>query len=307
MFDAQQDQLYQQMITNPDQLELRHLRYFLTVAEELHFRKAAEKLFISQPGLSRQIRQLEEQLGLTLFERNNRNVVLTDAGKYFQQEVTLLIKNLNAIVNHARAVDQGIEGSFNFGYIGSAMQNVIPELLLKIRREFPAIHYDLKEMDNQKQINALLSEDIDIGFVRLERVPAGLQLKSVFEDTFSLVLPENYPISEDNYTDLLPLKDEPFILFDTSYSPTYYDKVMQIFDSSGFTPNIAHKTVHATTIYQLVENRFGVSIVPTALKHGYSFKVKFIELVNLDQRTVLSVAWNQRNRNPILEKILSMI
>lgn len=294
------------MITNIDQLELRHLKYFLAVAEELHFRKAAEKLFISQPGLSRQIRQLEEELHVKLFARNNRNVVLTEAGKYFQNEVIVLFKNLNSIVKHAQSIDAGVEGSFNFGYIGSAMQNVIPELLVKIRTDYPAIHFDLKEMDNQKQINSLLSHDIDIGFVRMENVPTGLSLKPLFEDTFSLVLPKGHHINKNNFRDISQLKDEPFILFDTSYSKTYYDKVMRIFDDSGFTPNISHKTIHATTIYRLVENHFGVSIVPSSLKLGYDLNVKFIELKNIEHRTTLSAVWNKDNRNPILSKILSM-
>lgn len=306
MFDAQQDRLSQGMITKPDQLELRHLRYFHMVAEEMHFRKAADKLYISQPGLSRQIAQLEEELGVKLFDRNNRNVALTEAGRYFLQETQLLLKNLSSIVSHTRSIDKGEEGSFNFGYIGSAMQNVIPELLVKVRKEYPAIHFDLKEMDNQKQIHSLLSHDIDIGFIRMERIPKGLELKPVFEDTFSLVLPKDHPLDETTFADISQLRDEPFILFDTSYSKTYYDKVMRIFDDAGFTPHISHKTVHATTIYRLVENHFGVSIVPSALKLGYDLPVKFIELKNIPHRTTLSAVWNKDNRNPILEKILLM-
>jgi len=288
-------------------MELRHLKYFLAVAEDLHFRKAAERLFISQPGLSRQIKQLEEELGFTLFERTNKKVYLTKAGTFLKKEMALTLKNLDDSINHARLLYEGIEGQINFGYVGSAMQNVIPNLLLKIRGKYPNLHYSLKEMENPEQIDALLLQEIDLGFVRLNRVPMGLNIQPIFEDTFSLVLPKNHLINDDNFKNLLQLKQEPFILFDKSYSPDYYAQVMEIFSDSGFTPSISHNTVHASTIFKLVENNFGIAIVPTTLQLGYKMDIKFIELTKIKQRTVLSVAWNENNRNPILKNILELI
>ena len=289
------------------QIEIRHLRYFLAVAEELHFRKAADKLFVSQPGLSRQIKQMEEELGFALFERSNRRVTLTKAGKYLKDEVEHIIKNLEDTFNHAQLIHEGMEGQISFGYVGSAMQNVIPELLLQIREDYPNIHYSLREMENPEQIDALLLNDVDLAFVRLEKVPKGLDIRPVFEDTFSLVLPKDYDLTHINLESLFQFKNEDFILFDQSYSPAYYEQVMQIFEQSGFQPNISHNTVHASTIFRLVENNLGLSIVPSSLKLGYDMNVKFIELDKIPQRTILSVAWNQDNRNPILGKILTKI
>jgi len=289
------------------QIEIRHLRYFLAVAEELHFRKAADKLFVSQPGLSRQIKQMEEELGFALFERSNKRVTLTKAGKYLKDEVEHIIKNLEDTFDHAQLIHEGMEGQISFGYVGSAMQNVIPELILRIREDYPNIHYSLREMENPEQIDALLLNDVDLAFVRLEKVPKGLDIRPVFEDTFSLVLPENYELEHINLENLVQFKNEDFILFDQSYSPAYYEQVMQIFKQSGFQPNISHNTVHASTIFRLVENNLGLSIVPSSLKLGYDMKVKFIELDKIPQRTVLSVAWNTANRNPILGKILSKV
>ena len=289
------------------QIEIRHLRYFLAVAEELHFRKAADKLFVSQPGLSRQIKQMEEELGFALFERSNKRVTLTKAGKYLKDEVEHIIKNLEDTFDHAQLIHEGMEGQISFGYVGSAMQNVIPELILRIREDYPNIHYSLREMENPEQIDALLLNDVDLAFVRLEKVPKGLDIRPVFEDTFSLVLPENYELEHINLENLVQFKNEDFILFDQSYSPAYYEQVMQIFKQSGFQPNISHNTVHASTIFRLVENNLGLSIVPSSLKLGYNMKVKFIELDKISQRTILSVAWNTANRNPILGKILSKV
>jgi DNA-binding transcriptional LysR family regulator len=141
----------------------------------------------------------------------------------------------------------------------------------------------------------------------LDKVPKGLQIRPVFEDTFSLVLPVHHHVSHDNFTDLSSLKEEPFILFDQSYSPAYYEQVMQIFKHSGFHPLISHNTVHASTIFRLVENNLGISIVPTSLLLGYDMNIKSIELNKIPQRTVLSVAWNGSNRNPILSKIMTKI
>jgi len=290
-----------------NQIEIRHLKYFLAVAEELHFRKAAERLFISQPGLSRQIKQLEESLGTRLFERNNRKVLLTSAGVYLKNETQVHLKHLDHMLKHTKLLDAGLEGQLKLGYVGSAMQNFIPDLLLKFRKLHPTIHFKLTELDNQQQIESLISHDIDLGFIRLDHVPKGLTTKTVLEDTFSLVLPENHNISKENFKGLLQLKDEPFILFEKSYSPAYFEKVMQLFEQSGFQPIVSHTSVNASTIFRLVENNFGISIVPTSLQLGYAMDIQFIELVNVPQRTVLSAVWNSDNRNPVLRKMLELL
>jgi len=288
-------------------MELRHINYFLAVAEDLHFRKAADRLFISQPGLSRQIKQLEKELGFLLFERNNRKVSLTKAGAYLKQEFSMALKNLDTVIQHAKLLDEGNEGQINFGYVGSAMQNVLPDLLVRMREKNPNLHFGFKEMENPDQIKALLLQEIDLGFVRLNKIPNGLKIKPIFKDTFSLVLPKNHPVDSINFKSLNQLKKEEFILFEQSYSPDYYEQVMQIFADSGFTPTISHNTVHASTIFKLVENNFGISIVPTALQFGYDMNIKFIELTKIKQQTVLSVAWNTSNRNPVLKKIVEYL
>lgn len=290
-----------------NQLEFRHYKYFLAVAKELHFRKAAEQLYISQPGLSRQIKQMEEELGIQLFERHNRKVELTKAGRYLQRELITNFKRLDDILNQCKLLSDGIEGNLKLAYVGSAMQKLIPELLLKFRDTNPNVLINLTEIDNQQQIQALLNQEIDLGFVRLERVPKGLEIHSVLEETFSLVLPKKHPINSFNFRDLSQFKEEHFILFDNTYSESYYERVMQIFDDSGFYPTILHSTVNASSIYRLVENNFGISIVPTSLQHGYNLDVKFIELNHIPQRTTLKVVWNIMNTNPILKGFLNVV
>lgn len=292
------------MITISNQLSLRQLEYFISVAEHLHFRKAAESLYITQPGLSRQIKQLENDLGILLLIRDNRKVRLTLAGEYLLEEAKAIIKDLKAAINHTRLLQDGIAGNLKFGYVGSAMQNAVPNLLLEIRKIYPNLLFDLKEMDNNSQIEALLDDDIDLGFIRMDRVPTGIKVKSFLEDTFSLVLPKDHRITPKNFKNLSQLKEEHFILFEKSYSDSYFENIMKLFDEVNFTPIVSHSTVHASSIYRLVENNFGISIVPTALKLGYDMEVKFIELKKSKHRAHLNIAWKEDNRNPSLKNIL---
>lgn len=288
-------------------IELRHFRYFLAVAEELHFKKAANKLYISQPGLSRQIKQMEESLGVQLFSRNNKKVSLTPAGHFLRKEIELVLKNIDDILLRTTFIHEGKAGVIKMGYVGSAMQSVIPELLIRFNETFPNIRFSLSELDNAKQIKALLTMDLDVGFVRLNEVPTDLNIQPIYKETFSIVLPEDHPMTSRKFRNLSQLQDESFIFFEKSYSPVYYERMMSIFEDSGFSPKISHTTVHANTIYSLVENGFGISIIPTSLQIGYDRKVKFIELKNISQRAVLSLVWNKQNRNPTLDRLLKMV
>lgn len=287
------------------QLDLRHIRYFLAVADELHFGRAAERLFISQPGLSRQIKEMEAGLGMPLFERHNRKVSLTNAGRYLHQELGMYLKGLTHLIEHAQLLHAGLLGDLKIGYVGSAMQQIIPDLLLRFRQEAPDVRINLKEMDNQVQVAALLAHDIDLGFVRLARVPRGLEIHPLLTEPFCLVLPKDHPVQTANFTSLLQLQHEPFILFEPAYSPSYYQKIMQIFDDSGFSPIVTHSTIHANSIFKLVENHFGISIIPRSLKTPDNPHIQFIELTEIRQKTVLSVAWHKESRNPILGRFLT--
>ncbi|MDT0605815.1 LysR family transcriptional regulator [Croceitalea rosinachiae] len=288
-------------------MELRHLKYFLTVAEELHYRKAAERLFISQPGLSRQIKQLEELLGTPLFIRDKKKVTLTAAGTYLKKEAEIILAHLKRSSKQVKAIGDGKLGEVRIGFLGSAMQQVIPKMLLQLKDTFPEIHTSLEELSNRAQVNAILKDELDIGFVRLSRIPKGLRVRPVYEDTFSLVLPKDHRLGTDTFKGIHQLADSDFILFSKDYSPLYYDTVMSICEEEGFSPIISHKSVHAQTIFKLVENGLGVSIVPTALQYGFQLNVKFIELTNISQRAVLSVLWKDNHRNLALQHCLDLL
>ncbi len=289
------------------QFELRHLIYFIAVAEELHFRKAAERLHISQPGLSRQIKQLEEVLDMELFKRDKREVSLTIAGKYLYEEVITTLNDLDRAVNHAQLLAKGISGQLNLGFLGSAMQIVIPNLLKELMGKYPNMQTSLKELSNPEQVEGLLHDRLDLGFVRLEQVPDPLHIKPVLKDSFSLVLPQRHWLNEENFKDVGQVESESFILFAAAYSSTYYHKIISICEDQGFRPKVSHQSVHAPTIYKLVEMGLGVAIVPTSLQLGYDMGVKFLELKNIRQEAILSAVWKDGNRNPALNRALQLI
>lgn len=286
------------------QIELRHLYYFKVVAEELHFRKAAEKLYISQPGLSRQIKQMEELLETQLFIRTKRKVQLTSSGIYLKKEVDFIFNHLNQVQQHIKMLDKGEEGELRIGFVGSAMQTIIPDLMIKMNRLYPKIHMNLEEMSNLKQVEAIQNNELDLGFVRLDQVPKNICIKTVSKDTFSVVLPKTHPLNKDNFKNIKQLENENFILFSKDYSPLYYQKIMSIFEDQNFQPNINHRSVHAQTIFTLVENELGVAIVPTSLQKGFDLNVKFLEIPTIKQEAILSMIWKENSQNPSLKNIL---
>ncbi|MDF2515551.1 MAG: transcriptional regulator [Sphingobacterium sp.] len=289
------------------QIELRHLLYFKVLAEELHFRKAAERLFIAQPGLSRQIKQLEENYQVTLFERNKRNVSLTEAGAYLFDEVKELFRHMDQIETQLQSLANGKISTLKLGFIGSAVQTILPQLLVTLKQKQPDIELSLHELANEIQLDLIQKKELDFGFVRLTETPIGLHSLPIHTEHFSLVLPNNHPMLEQEKLDLYQLKNESFILFSKNYSHSYYDLVMSIFQDHQFTPKVTLRTVNALTIFNMVAQGLGVAIVPASLKNGYQVDVRFLELDSLAQRTTLSLVWNAENRNPGIPFVLDII
>ncbi|MDF2478019.1 MAG: transcriptional regulator [Sphingobacterium sp.] len=289
------------------QIELRHLLYFKVLAEELHFRKAAEKLFIAQPGLSRQIKQLEVNYRVTLLERNKRHVSLTEAGKYLFDEVKELFRHLDQIETQLQSLANGRISTLKLGFIGSAVQTILPQLLIDLKQKQPDIELSLHELANETQLDLIQKKEIDFGFVRLSDTPIGLDSLPIYTEHFSLVLPKNHPLLKQKKSNLYELKNESFILFSKNYSHSYYDLVMSIFQDHQFTPKVTLRTVNALTIFNMVAQGLGVAIVPASLKNGYQADVCFLELDSLPQRTTLSLVWNTENRNPGIPFVLDII
>lgn len=293
------------MITIDYQIELRHYRYFLALASELNFHRAADILNISQPGLSRQIKQMEERIGATLFYRNQRTVKLTRAGEYLKREAEYILNHLEITHQQIRQIDSGQLGEIRIGFLGSAMQRIVPNILLQLNTTFPDIHTTLEEMSNKHQVDAIMADQLDIGFVRLPNIPNELSKEDIYIDHFTLVLPINHHLNEARFHNIKQVAHEKFILFSSDYSPHYYQTIISIFNDAGFEPQISHKSVHAQTIFKLVEQGLGLAIVPHSLQYGFDLAIKFLDIPSISQSTTLSAIWKKDNRNPCLQHMLA--
>ncbi|MGY0040999.1 LysR family transcriptional regulator [Pedobacter sp. NJ-S-72] len=283
-------------------MELRHLLYFKTVAEELHFTRAAAKLFISQPPLSRQIKELEEELNVQLFARNNKRVALTDAGKYFKTEVDAILSRLEESKSIARQIHLSVSGELKIGYISSVYQSYLAEILKLMRKEFPYVKTGLFEMPTITQIEALEQGKLDVGILRAPVLSEKLVVETLFFDPFVVVIPlseQKFKTSEE-LADLL--KKSPFIFFNKEFAPHYNNKLIEICKRMQFTPDITHEANNVHSILQLVEAGLGVSILPLSLKKQYDYlKISFIELDDIPVNTEVVVAYKHANRNPALK------
>lgn len=302
------DSIHRNQPDAQSQVELRHIRYFLALARELHYGRAADQLFISQSGLSKQIMQLEKLVGARLFDRNKKVVNLTPSGQFLKERLSNFQGQLNCIFEQLSLVAQGIEGEIKLGFVGSAITDVVPDLMLKAKDHFPGIVFSLYHMPNQLQIEKLLSNEIDIGLSRIANPPPELDKVLVQEDTFSLVVPANHPLKRVKDEDVSEiLRQEDFIFFDPNYSPDYHATVLSICNTLGFQPKRRHNSGHPYTIFRLVDAGLGICIAPTSLKKGFNLDIKFIELDHLPQRAKLYAVWNKSNTNPCFSKIKGII
>lgn len=295
------------MISNINQLELRSLRYFLILADTLHYTQAAELLFISQSALSQHIQQLERTLGAPLFNRTNRKVALNRAGELLLKEANLILQQVDQSMERWQLLLDGVMGQLKIGFVGSAMQGYLPPIIKEFSNTHPKINFYLEEFTNTEQLKGLEQEQLDIGFLRSNKVPSDIHLKSVYRENFSLVLPLDHSIDRSNFKNMGQLGEESFILFPNENSPMYYQQIQNLCADYGFSPRISHKSIHGPTIFKLVENGMGVAIVPNSLRDEFNYKIKFLELDMVPYKTELFAAWKKGNENPALQYFLELI
>lgn len=280
-------------------MEIRHLIYFKTVAEHLHFRNAANALFISQPPLSRQIKELEEELGARLFTRSNKRVALTDAGKYFLSETLKLLASLEESKHTVKQIHEMESGELKIGYISSLYQPHMAEVLKAMRINFPHVKTSLYERPTIKQIEALEQGRLDVGILRAPVHSDKLKVKSLFFDPFMLVMPVGKEKFKNDEDLAAFIKNKPFIFFNKEYAPHYHDSLMEICNRLGFSPNIIHEANNVHSILQLVEAGLGISILPLSVKNKNA-NLRFIPLHNIPVKTEVVLAYRAHGGNAAL-------
>ncbi|WP_346293719.1 LysR substrate-binding domain-containing protein [Sphaerothrix gracilis] len=287
-------------------MELRHLRYFIAVAEELHFSRAAERLCISQPPLSQQIRSLEEELGVKLFERTKRHVQLTEAGKVFLDRCYVVLAQLEQAIVATQRVERGEVGQLEIGFVGSATYTVLPEILSVFREQFPAVDLRLHELTTAQQIYALHNKQVDVGIVRSAITEPGLEVKCILQESLMLALPKTHPLSAQTNVSLSTLKNELFILFPAKMGPAFYEQIIDICQQAGFRPKVAQEAVQMQTIIGLVAAELGIAFVPASLKNFPRSGVVYRPLQEKTPKTRLYLAWRQHDASPVLEAFLAL-
>jgi DNA-binding transcriptional LysR family regulator len=288
-------------------MDIRQLTYFQSVAQELHFGKAARKLFIAQPALSRQIKTLETELGVLLLERDQRNVSLTPAGIYLRDSTAPLLEQFAAIAHKVRQVADGLEGEIRIGYTGSCVNTVLPRLLPLLNQRFPRIQTYLSEMTSAAQLDALRNRQLDIGFLRNPPPEPMLDWLPVWREPFYLVLPLAHPLTKRRFKNLGQVAGEKFILPPRHDGALYHEHILGICTEAGVHPLIAHESTHGHTIVKLVENGMGISILPETFLRLYPHSVKFLPLPHTSRQAELTAVWLRDHQSPTLEKLLGIV
>ena len=248
-------------------MELRHLRYFIAVAEELNFTRAADRLHMAQPPLSQQIQQLETQLGFQLFRRTKRTVVLTEAGQVFFEESQKIMQQVDRAIQLAQQTSRGELGQLMIGFVSSAAHNVVPAILQQFRTLHPAVKLELHELTTNEQLQRLRFGQIDIGFVRPPVEEDGINSEIVFREPLIVALPETHHLADRAQVELRELSTEPFILFPRSLAPGLYDPIVSLCQEAGFSPIAAQEALQMQTIVSLVAAEIGVAIVPESMQN----------------------------------------
>ena len=288
-------------------MELRHLRYFVAVAEELHFGRAAERLFIAQPPLSQQIQQLERELGVSLFQRTSRRVQLTPAGEAFLPEARQVLAGLETAANAARRAARGDTGWLGIGFAASATYDLLPAVLHDFREQFPDVDLSLTELNAAEQLAALRERSIHAGFVRPPVVDTEVVVNAVLREPFLVALPETHPLAKRAELALAELAAEAFVSFPERPTPSYAETVRRACEEAGFTPRVAQEVREMQTAISLVAAGLGLALLPASVAFLPRPGLIYRPLREPAPRTELAIVSRKLDPSPVLENFLAVV
>lgn len=292
--------------TDLRQFNLRTLRYFLVLADELHFGRAASRLNMSQPPLSQQIRQLEDQLGTELFHRNHHGVALTPAGKVFREQVPLVFEQLERAVNIARLTARGQLGRLDIGVISSSLVGVIPAALEAFRIRHPDVEWQLHEQTPQRQIEALLEKRLDLCLFRLPPEIEGVRREVIMQEDLMVALPSSHRLTNRPALALEDLHDQPFVMFGLNQS-RFADFLYQCCVQAGFTPQIRQQVVEVQSLLSLVGANMGVALLPATMRHLAQPNVVFRRILPTPPQVPLYAIYREGDPSPTLAHFLTIL
>jgi DNA-binding transcriptional LysR family regulator len=287
-------------------VELRHLRYFVAVAEELHFHRAADRLHMSQPPLSQQIRALETELGVELLRRNRRRVELTEAGAAFLGEARNILGRVQQAGDLARRAARGEVGKLSVGFVGSAMYVTLPEILRVFRESHPDVELQLRPFPTAPQLEALRDGRVDVGFLRPPVGSSGLEIETIQRETIIVALPESHPLSELDSVGITQLRNETFVLLARSESPGVYDSLALTLSELAGNPRAVQEADDMQTLIGLVAAGIGVALVPVSVSLLVRPGVVYRTLSGRAPTVELALAWRSGPVAPVVAAFLAV-
>jgi DNA-binding transcriptional LysR family regulator len=272
-------------------MELRHLRYFVAVAEELNFSRAAARLHMAQPPLSVQIQDLEKDLGVKLFHRTGRGTTLTHEGEVFLQEARAICEQVSRARRAVYQAASGQLGRLRVAGVPAAFIEDLPRVIPRFRRENPSIMLDLREGGTQQSLDSLLAGNLDVAFVREGDPVEGLEILPVRVGHFELIVTPGHPLAKRDLVDLEELAVEPFVVTSRNISPYYYDQTITALASAGITPRTVIEASSIQAQIGYVACGMGVALVPTTGRLMHSQGVEWVSLRHAIASTEIAVAW----------------
>jgi DNA-binding transcriptional LysR family regulator len=276
-------------------MELRHLRYFKAVADELNFTRAASRLRVAQSAVSSQIQDLENELGVVLLERSRRRVTLTAAGEAFVQASERILRSVEDASRQARRIGHGEYGTLAVGFIGSQSHEWMPRVLKRFRAKYPEVEVTLMEIHPSQQLEALLARTLDVGLVGpiSGKPPPGLRLECFSEEWPFVGMPNDHRFARLPKVALAQLKDEPFIFTSEKNSPSYRSLISRMCERAGFVPRVVQEVDRARTGVQYVAAGFGISIFAEQISRLPAPGVRFVPLSGPVQKMRYGIAWRK--------------
>ena len=288
-------------------MELRHLRYFVAVAEELHFGRAARRLNLAQPPLSQQIRSLEGELGLSLFHRTSRKVELTEAGNLLLTQARLVLLQAESATETMRSAHRGETGRLTIGFTTSAVYSLVPAILREFNRSRPHVEIRCVEMNPEQLRTALMERQIQVSFTRTPLGETGLQTELLDKERFVMALPSDHVRAGQLKLRLREFANEGFIMFSRPQGSAIYDAIIASCQQAGFSPRIAQEGGGVQTILALVAAGLGVALVPMSLRHLQRPGVVYRDLPASETHEVsLSLVWRKDDRSPVVESLVKI-
>lgn len=287
-------------------MELRQLRYFVTLAGELHFGRAAKRLALTQPPLSQAIQKLEAELGVRLFDRTQRRVALTHAGKVFLDEARHTLARADGAMDHARRASRGEVGRLAVGFLANTAYTLLPLVLRDFARGFPGVTLELRELTIPQQFEALRRENIDVGLLRPPVVDAELSAETILEEPFVVALPAAHALCALRRVPLRRLAGEPFVMFPRVPGFLFHDLIMGFCQRAGFTPRVAQEVNQTHAAIGLVSAGLGIALVPASAQKIALAGVAYRPLREATPLAQVSVAWRRTDASPVVAAFLEV-